>query len=408
MVKAMYKPLIVSLLLVLALPFSIAWGRDASVQKQATQTEETPPQLTTAAVTATLALPGRSIVNARNNHWVIDSPGALGGPNQAMNPLDAFLGALSTCGMFVYETAAKELGIPLDHISVVAQGDFAPQGLRDGSVNPRIRAFRVLIMMTGPDKTQAEQLRQNFQTRCPIYTTLSLAAPVDIIHVGMDDITGVVLDVEFTYNLDTADEYIAAVSPMAEQWTAVPGLMWKLWKLNPETKRAGAVYVFESAEARQAYLDSDLAAAVANHPALSDFQVNQYSILAAETQATRGPATAMAASKRTGSEETGEAGALLRINFNYNVSASDLITAVSPLAPDFAAVEGLRWKIWALDEENSSFSGLLYFDTVEMMQTFLESDLAATVMGHSALSDFEVASYQIMETESEVTRAPIR
>jgi hypothetical protein len=140
---------------------------------------------------------------------------------------------------------------------------------------------------------------------------------------------------------------------------------------------------------------------------LSDFEVKPYTTLTAETKATRGPATAMMANKMTGTEEPGEAGTLLRINFNYNVSASEFITAVSPLAPDFAAVEGLRWKIWGLDEENSGFSGLLYFDNADAMQAFLESDLAATVMGHPALSDFAVSSYQIMEAESEITRAPV-
>jgi len=97
------------------------------------------------------------------------------------------------------------------------------------------------------------------------------------------------LEVDFTYDFATADEYIAAVSPMAEQWTAVPGLLWKVWTLDAETKRAGAVYLFENAEARQAYLDSELAAAVANHPALSDFRVAPYTIMAAETLITHGP-----------------------------------------------------------------------------------------------------------------------
>ena len=63
---------------------------------------------------------------------------------------------------------------------------------------------------------------------------------------------GVVLEVDFTYNFATADEYIAAVAPLAEQWAAVPGLLWKTWTLNAETKRAGAVYLFESAEALSA------------------------------------------------------------------------------------------------------------------------------------------------------------
>jgi hypothetical protein len=118
---------------------------------------------------------------------------------------------------------------------------------------------------------------------------------------------------------------------------------------------------------------------------------------------------AMARSTRASvPSEAAEAGTLLRIDFNYNISASKFIAAVAPLAPDFAAVEGLRWKIWGLNEENSSFSGLLYFDPPDAVQAFLDSDLAATMMAHPALSDFDVTTLGIMEAESEITYAPIR
>ncbi len=154
------------------------------------------------------------INSARHNHWVIDSPTALGGPNQEVNPLDSLLGALSTCGIFIYEKAAQELNIPLDHISAVAEGDFAAQGMKDGSVNPRIRAFRVKFKLSGPSVAQANQLRSQFKKRCPVYTTLSLAAPIDVIHVGMDDKVGVLLEVNFKFKVPPT-ELQAALSPLA-------------------------------------------------------------------------------------------------------------------------------------------------------------------------------------------------
>lgn len=129
-------------------------------------------------------------------------------------------------------------------------------------------------------------------TACmPIQPPAAPAAPAVVAGVdkaSMEEV-GVVLEVDFTYNFATADEYIAPVSPLAPKWAAVPGLVWKVWILNPETKRAGAVYYFESAKARQAYLDSELAAAVAGNPALSDFRVAQYQIMAEETAITHGP-----------------------------------------------------------------------------------------------------------------------
>ena len=70
------------------------------------------PGLTTAAVTTQLSnQPGRALVTARGNHFVVDSIAPLGGPNEERNPMDLLLGALATCGNFVYEKAAQELDI---------------------------------------------------------------------------------------------------------------------------------------------------------------------------------------------------------------------------------------------------------------------------------------------------------
>lgn len=146
MAKLPWKLLLVFLLLFCALTLSIG---DAPAQ--AAPVQQDAPKLNTAVVTGTVVLPGRAIVDARTNHLVVDSPGALAGPNQAVNPLELLLGALNTCTTFLYEAAAKEMNIPLERISAVTEGDFAAQGLKDGSVNPRIRAFRVKISMSGPD-----------------------------------------------------------------------------------------------------------------------------------------------------------------------------------------------------------------------------------------------------------------
>jgi uncharacterized OsmC-like protein len=127
--------------------------------------------------------PGRAIVTARGNHFVVDSVPPLNGPNEERNPLDLILGALGTCGTFVYETAAQEMGIPLTAIKSTVEGDFDPRGVKDGSVNPRIQALRVKMELVGPTAEQAAKLAEQFEARCPIYTTLSRAAPIAIENV---------------------------------------------------------------------------------------------------------------------------------------------------------------------------------------------------------------------------------
>jgi len=137
--------------------------------------------LATATAISTLSnQPGRAIVTARGNHFVIDSVPPLNGPNEERNPLDLLLGALATCGTFVYEKAAEELDIPLQGITATAEGDFVPAGVKDGSVNPRLQAFRVNMAVSGVTTEQADTLTEHFQARCPIFTTLSRSAPVDI------------------------------------------------------------------------------------------------------------------------------------------------------------------------------------------------------------------------------------
>jgi uncharacterized OsmC-like protein len=148
--------------------------------------DEAPPAamegLNTAALTAQLSnQPGRAIVSARGNHFVIDSVPPLEGPNEERNPLDLILGSLATCGTFIFERSAQELDIPLTSLTTLVEGDFDPRGVAEmGSIDPRIQAFRVMIEAEGIDDAQAETMSEQFQQRCPIYTTLQHAAPVEI------------------------------------------------------------------------------------------------------------------------------------------------------------------------------------------------------------------------------------
>jgi uncharacterized OsmC-like protein len=138
-------------------------------------------QLATGSVTSHLTnQPGRAIVTARGHHFVVDSPAPLGGPNEEINPVDVLLSALATCGTFVCETAAQEMGIPLDGVAVTAAGDFDPRGLCGQGVNPRMQAFRVRLALSGPTGAQAEALADAFRTRCPVFTTFTRAAPVEV------------------------------------------------------------------------------------------------------------------------------------------------------------------------------------------------------------------------------------
>ena len=137
--------------------------------------------LATTTASATLTnVPGRALASARGHHVVVDSPPPLGGPNEELNPLDALLMALATCGIFVCETAARERGLGLRAASATVEADFDPRGVKGQDVNPKIQAFRVELELEGVSREEAAGLVEAFTRRCPVYTTLAAAAPIDI------------------------------------------------------------------------------------------------------------------------------------------------------------------------------------------------------------------------------------
>lgn len=123
---------------------------------------------------------GRSLVKARNHHFIIDSPPPLGGPNEAINPIEILLSSLGSCGVLVSEKVAEELAIPLIKATATVEGDLDPRGVKGEEVNPRIQVFRVKLTLTGPSEAQAKQLVEAIKSRCPVYTTLERAAPIEV------------------------------------------------------------------------------------------------------------------------------------------------------------------------------------------------------------------------------------
>lgn len=137
--------------------------------------------LATASASAQLSNQrGRALLSTRGNHTAIDSTPPLGGPNEALNPIDLLLGALATCGVFLFETTAREHGIPLDDVRCEVEGDFDGRGITDADVDPRMQGYRVIVHADGPSDDQKQVLADAFRRNCPIFTTLAAGAPIDL------------------------------------------------------------------------------------------------------------------------------------------------------------------------------------------------------------------------------------
>lgn len=126
--------------------------------------------LSTTVHSATVGVPGRSINQARDQHFVIDSP-SIG---SALASGEAFLAGVSSCGVTLVERAAHDLHIPLEHLDVTING------LRHPEKTNRYARVEMTFAFVGPTEEQAQTLVQRYKDNCPLYGTVADATTVEI------------------------------------------------------------------------------------------------------------------------------------------------------------------------------------------------------------------------------------
>lgn len=100
-------------------------------------------------------------------------------------------------------------------------------------------------------------------------------------------------------------------------------------------------------------------------------------------------------------------GKILQINFKFNVPRPDYEAAVAPLADGIAAVAGMRWKIWLMNEAESEAGGIMLFQDEASMQAYLDGPIVAQIVSHPALSDFSVKHFGLIDEQTAITRGPV-
>ena len=98
---------------------------------------------------------------------------------------------------------------------------------------------------------------------------------------------------------------------------------------------------------------------------------------------------------------------ILQVNFNFNVQTEQYEEITSTLAQDFADVPGCIWKIWLFNQQTKEAGGIYLFADESSVENFKSSPLAASVLSHPALSNFNIKQFGVMESVSRVTRAPL-
>ena len=98
---------------------------------------------------------------------------------------------------------------------------------------------------------------------------------------------------------------------------------------------------------------------------------------------------------------------LLQINYKFNGSRADFEREFGPVATEVAKVPGLRWKVWLINEAESSGGGCYLFDDEASLLDYLGGPVIAALKSHPAFSQLSVQTFEVLEGPTAVTRGPV-
>ncbi|HVO70444.1 MAG TPA: YdhR family protein [Aggregatilineaceae bacterium] len=98
---------------------------------------------------------------------------------------------------------------------------------------------------------------------------------------------------------------------------------------------------------------------------------------------------------------------ILQINYKFNSSRADHTALVTPNAEYIAAVSGLVWKIWLMNEADHEAGGIYLFESRAEAQAFVSSPAITGFAAHPSLSAFSTKMFEAVESLSKITRGPL-
>jgi hypothetical protein len=98
---------------------------------------------------------------------------------------------------------------------------------------------------------------------------------------------------------------------------------------------------------------------------------------------------------------------ILQINFKFTSSANDYRKLVAPFADPIAAVPGLKWKVWLLNEKNSEAGGVYLFRDETSANAYLNGEIVAGLKKQPTLRDLSAKLFDVVEDMTQKTRGPI-
>lgn len=99
---------------------------------------------------------GRALNSVRTHHFVIDGTTE---PKEEITPVEAFLAAVSACGVHLIERFAREAGTDLQKVECDIEGT------RLADDPTRFQGVKLHFRLSGPSQQQAEELVERFKGR---------------------------------------------------------------------------------------------------------------------------------------------------------------------------------------------------------------------------------------------------
>lgn len=87
--------------------------------------------------------------------------------------------------------------------------------------------------------------------------------------------------------------------------------------------------------------------------------------------------------------------------------AAQYSQACEELAPRFAAVPGLIWKVWLADPATNTYGGVYAFGDRQALDAYLASDLFHSLAKMPGLSEVTAQPFGVLEGPTSITRGAI-
>lgn len=97
-----------------------------------------------------------------------------------------------------------------------------------------------------------------------------------------------ILQINFKFKGSKA-EFLTVARPAAHPIADFPGLQWKAWLFNEDEGEAGGIYLFDSRESVQGYLQSPIIAGLGEHPRITAISAKMFESPEELSRITRAP-----------------------------------------------------------------------------------------------------------------------